>query len=293
MLFAAAAAQGHEVLQADFSNAYLNAEIDEKVYVNQPYGIMECTERDKVCQLKKALYGCPVSGKKWHDNVTETIRTFGYVRSNIDHCLFIRKGQSCVDLLVIYVDDVLAMSTAGIQSTERQLNKLEEHYDIKRLGKATLILGMGICQDKNGIRLEQRAYLESILDETGYMDAKPRGAPWNAYQADKESTLDAAWTILYRRVVGQFMYLANVTRPDISFAVSRLASNMQAPNEGDWERAKRVLKYLNGTRNMSIMYKKRQNGTKPMGLETYVDASFAIDKRKGRSITRYVVHLEG
>ncbi len=167
-------------MQADFPNAYLNAEIDEKVYVNQPYGIMEYTERDKVCQLKKALYGCPVSGRKWHDNVTETIRMLGYTRSNIDHCLFIRKEQGYVDLLDIYVDDVLVTSTAGIESTESQLNELEKHYDITRLGKATHILGMGICQNKNGIIVEQSAYLEGILDETGYIEAKPRGTPWNA-----------------------------------------------------------------------------------------------------------------
>ncbi len=109
-------------------------------------------------------------------------------------------------------------------------------------------------QDRNGIVLEQRACLESILDEVGYLDAKPRGALWNAYQRDKEKELDEVWTTLYRRLVGQLMCLAGATRPDISFAVSRMASNMKSPNVGDWERVKRMLNYLNGTKDIGIHF---------------------------------------
>ncbi len=292
ILFAIAAAKGQEVLQADFPNAYLNAEMDEDVYINQPYGIYDYKNKDKVCLLKKALYGSAISGKKWHENVTKQIRTLGYERSVIDHCLFIRNTGNNIDLLVIYVDDVLVTSTAGVKQAEKQLDELENSYDIKRLGKASHMLGMGVHQNENGIVLEQQAYLESILDELGYADAKPRGTPWNAYQTNNENELDSTWTTLYRRAVGQLMYLANVTRPDVSFTVNRLASNMQAPNEGDWERVKRVLKYLRGTKDMSIIYNKQHGRAKPMELKTYAVASFAADKRKGRSITGYVIHLE-
>ncbi len=137
------------------------------------------------------------------------------------------------------------------------------------------------------------AYLSSILDEAGYLDAKPRGTPWNAYQVSRENELDPAWAALYRRVTGQLMYLANGTRPDISYTVSRLASNMKTPNECDWERTKRALKYLIGTRNVSIVYKRQLSGGDPLKQEADADASYATDKIKGRSTTGYVVHLEG
>ncbi len=80
------------------------------------------------------------------------------------------------------------------------------------------------------------------------------------------------------------MYLANVSRPDISFAVGRMASNMKTPNEGDWERVKRMLKYLNGMKNMGIVFKRQQSKENPLKLETYADASFATDTKKGKSV---------
>ncbi len=134
ILFAIAAANGHQVLQADFPNAYLNAELDEEVYANQPYGIYDYRYKNKVCLLQKALYGSAISGKKWHENVTTQIRELGYERSVIDHCLFIRNKDNNIELLVLYVDDVLVMSTAGVEQAEKQLDELENSYDIKRLG---------------------------------------------------------------------------------------------------------------------------------------------------------------
>ncbi|MCP4091295.1 MAG: hypothetical protein GY746_16115, partial [Gammaproteobacteria bacterium] len=155
--------------------------------------------------------------------------------------MFIRNKNNNGDLLVIYVDDILVTSTAGVERTEEELNELESLYEIKRLGKATHILGIGVNQEGNQITLQQHAYLEMILDEAGYLDEKPRGTPWNAYQVSRENELDPTWAALYRRVTCQLMYLANGTRPDISYTVSRLASNMKTPNERDWQRTKRAL----------------------------------------------------
>ncbi len=65
--------------------------------------------------------------------------------------------------------------------------------------------------------------LKTILDEAGYLDAKPKGTPWNAYQINRENELDPAWAALYRRVIGQLTHLVNGIRPDISYTVSQLA----------------------------------------------------------------------
>ncbi len=81
LVFAIAAVTGQVVLQADFPNAYLNAEMKEEVYVCQPYGLYRGEDRGKVCLLRKALYGCPISGKRWHDEIASKIAMLGYIRS--------------------------------------------------------------------------------------------------------------------------------------------------------------------------------------------------------------------
>ncbi len=142
------------------------------------------------------------------------------------------------DLFVIYVDDLLVVSTGGKERTERQLGELDALYDIKKLGKATHILGIGAHQNSGCIILEQKAYIEKIINELEYDNAKPRGTLWDAQYMGKDDLLSATYTVIFRRVLGQLMYLANCTRPDLSFAVGRLASRMKAPRDEDWERIK-------------------------------------------------------
>ncbi len=262
----------------------------EKVYVCQPYGIYNGTSSKKICLLKKALYGCPISGKRWHDDVASKIKTLRYSRSVIDHCLFIRDAGGYTDLLVIYVDDLLVTSTGGRERAERQLNELQNLYDIKRLGTATHMLGIGVHQGDGYVTLEQRAYTNKILGEMEYDCIKPRGTPWDHQYVGKEDLLDVTYTVLFRRVLGQLMYLANCTRPDISLAVGRLASHMKDPSKRDWERIKRLLRYVNGTKNYGLTYRSQYKGPT---LRTYVDAAYGVDPKRGRSITGYVVHMGG
>ncbi len=96
--------------------------------------------------------------------------------------------------------------------------------------------------------------------------------------------------ITFRRTLGQLAYLANGTRPDLSWAVSRLASEVSSPSRSGWERIKRLLRYLNGTKELGLRYK---SPAQAMRMDTYVDSSFAVDKRKGRSVTGFIVYLTG
>ncbi len=86
------------------------------------------------------------------------------------------------------------------------------------------------------------------------------------------------------------MYLSTATRPDIAFVVGRLSSSMSAPTKGAWNRLKRVLKYLNGTKKLGIAYHKVEGN---LHLDTYVDSSYGTDPKKGRSTTSYVTYIAG
>ncbi len=290
IIFAVAAAKGQKVLQADFPNAYLNAEIQEEVYVCQPRGLEAADKLDHVCLLRKALYGTSISGRLWHEKITTVVKGLGYQQSKIDHCLFYRTKQEFKEILTIYVDDVLVTSSGGTERAETQLRELSEIFSIKMLGVATHMLGMRVSQKVGTTTVDQRAYLEDILEEADFVDAKPRSTPWDAHLICNEEPLGSAQTQLYRRLVGQLMYLSTVTRPDIAFVVGRLASGVSKPTKGLWERVKRVLRYLNGSKDAHIKYTGHQE---TLAIETYVDTSYASDPVRRRSITGYVINLGG
>ncbi len=287
-LFALAAAMEQPVLQADFPNAYLNAEIGEDMYMRQTSGLEEKGKENWIYKLNKALYGSPVSGNRWHRALEEAIESLGYSRSSIDHCLFSRMENGHTDLLIVYVDDVLVTSTGGRGRCNTQLDELGTKFSIKKLGLATHILGIGVHQEKDYITLDQSAYLRGVLSEAKFIEAKPKGTPWDPHLVEDEEPLEKNEVALYRRVVGQLMYLSTVTRPDIAFAVGRVAAGMTAPTRGRWTRVKRILRYLGGTVHGHLRY---ERGAKNLTLTTYVDASYGVDPRRGRSISGYATHL--
>ncbi len=205
---AIAAAGKHTVLQADFPNAYVNAEIGEDIYVTQPKGLESRDPSKYVCKLKKALYGCSISGKRWNEVLSSAILPLRYKRSFIDHCLFHRENDGHRELLIIYVDDVLVLSEAGESNADAMLDELGQRFEIKKLGNAKHILGLGIHQSQDGILMEQSAYIESILEETGYTEAKTRSTPWDAHYKEDPEKLSQDEVKLFRRTLGQIAYLA-------------------------------------------------------------------------------------
>jgi len=64
----------------------------------------------------------------------------------------------------------------------------------------------------------------------------------------------AGENIPYRVAVGSLMYLANGTRPDIAHAVSVVSQKLDSATIEDWHKVKRILRYLNGTADVGILY---------------------------------------
>ena len=71
--------------------------------------------------------------------------------------------------------------------------------------------------------------------------------------SDKAATADMD-NVPYASAVGALMYAALVTRPDIAFAVTSLCQFMSAPSNTHWQAAKRVMRYLHGTRHYELVY---------------------------------------
>ena len=93
----------------------------------------------------------------------------------------------------------------------------------------------------------------------------------------------------YLSAIGALMYLANNTRPDITFSINLLARFSSSPTRRHWNGIKHVFRYLRGTIDMGLFY---SNDSKSL-LVGYVDAGYLLDPHKGRSQTRYLFTCGG
>ena len=92
----------------------------------------------------------------------------------------------------------------------------------------------------------------------------------------------------YARLIGELQFIANATRPDIAYAISRLSAFTANPTMQHVTALKRVLRYLSGTRTYGITYCDVLDH--PNYFHGYADASFAsTDDYK--SITGYVFKM--
>ncbi|GKB54031.1 hypothetical protein Tco_0904784 [Tanacetum coccineum] len=95
----------------------------------------------------------------------------------------------------------------------------------------------------------------------------------------------------YANVVGSLMYLMVCTRPDIAYVVSIVSRYLANPGKNHYEAVKWIFKYLKGTADICLVYGRDQG--KHVDVDGFVDADYAKDPNKGRSITGYVFTVHG
>ena len=101
---------------------------------------------------------------------------------------------------------------------------------------------------------------------------------------------DAKTQANYRTLLGELMYLMVQTRPDLAYSVSRLAQFMSNPREEHWTALKRVLRYLQSTRELGICYAKTKG---ELTLSAWTDSSWGEDPDDSRSTNGYVILMQG
>jgi hypothetical protein len=89
-------------------------------------------------------------------------------------------------------------------------------------------------------------------------------------------------------MIGSLMYLASATRPDFSFAVSKLGWFTSNPGDDHWRALERVMHYLVGTMDYEIHYSRY-----PAVLEGYSDANWISDVDEMYAMSGYVFTLGG
>ena len=103
----------------DVISVFLNGELDEEIYMNQPDGCVMPGNEHKVCKLVKSLYGLKQAPKQWHQKFDEVILSSGFKLNQSDKCVYSRFDSSGSGVIIcLYVDDMLIFSTDQLQVDE-------------------------------------------------------------------------------------------------------------------------------------------------------------------------------
>jgi len=94
--------------QLDVKNAFLNGDLEEEVFMSLPPGFENKLGSDKVCRLKKSLYGLKQSPRAWFERFGKAVTSYGFLQSQADHTIFYKHSKDGkVTILIVYVDDII------------------------------------------------------------------------------------------------------------------------------------------------------------------------------------------
>jgi hypothetical protein len=286
------AADDMELYHLDIKTAFLNGDLEETIYMQQPPGYEEGGP-GVVCRLHKALYGLRQAPRAWHLKLKDVLEELGYKASDADPGLYVQINKEHNVYVLVYVDDILVI--AKDQTTANKVKTaLMSVFDTRDLGDATYFLGMELVRNRQErtLKIVQRRMTEELVSKYGLKDGKIKAVPMSSStkltKTIEGKELDKS-TYAYSELVGSLLYLAVCTRPDIAYAVGALARYMAAPSMEHWTAAKAVVRYLAGTVNYGIVF--GRGGTSEM--TGYCDADYAGDIDTRRSTTGYTFILHG
>ena len=195
----------------------------------------------------------------------------------VDPCVFFKKIERTLVIIAVHVDDCFIK-----YDTETQLATvmagIQNRYKVSDMGEVTHALGIDFTRTADSISMSQRGYAESILAKFGFADAHPAHTPAaDILTTGKPSGLEK---FEMNMIVGALLWLSLNTRPDISYAVARLAQYVSKPTALAYAMAARILRYIKGTLDYAITF----SAADRQPIQAYADADYAADDdRKSQS----------
>ncbi|KAJ2932939.1 hypothetical protein H1R20_g4172, partial [Candolleomyces eurysporus] len=247
-IFALAAIYGWYMTAVDAKTAFLYGKLDEEIYMEQPEGFHQKGQERKVYCLRRAIYGLKQAARAWWQELEKSVKKMGFVRLNADSGIFIFRSDLGVVILIAYVDDIIFFGKKLLADEKKAEFMLK--WECQDLGTPTEFLSMRIRIDGDKISLDQFVYLEKVLERFGMTNAKAARTPMveGYYPSEYTGPNNLMLTRKYQSVIGsKLLYLMLGTRPDIAYAVTKMAQHCANPTEEHLSKALYIMKYLAGS----------------------------------------------
>jgi hypothetical protein len=176
LILAYACSKNIKVYRMDMKLAFVNGELQEEVYIEQPKGFQLSENEDYVCRLKKALYGLKQVPISWYSRLDRYLHQQGFRKGNVDNKLYINVTQDSILLIEFYVDDIIFGSDDDMLSHKFEKD-MKNEFEISLLGELSFFLGLQICQRNQGFFFSQTKYIREMLKSFGMECFKPVNTP--------------------------------------------------------------------------------------------------------------------
>jgi hypothetical protein len=288
VLLALAAYDDMFIEHLDVKTAFLNGELEETIYMQQPDGYVG--DPNKVCRLIKSLYGLKQAPRAWFLKLKSELEAMGFTASKADPSLYFKVINGIPVYILVFVDDIMVICSDKTVSAQVKTD-LMKRFDIRDLGNITRFIGIRVTRYEKLIKIDQTNMINEMVKKFNMDDAKTKIIPMSpSIKLVKTVPGNELNTVKfpYRELIGSLLYVSVCTRPDISYSVGVLARHMSNPSLEHWHAAKDVLRYLSGTADYGIYY-----GNGELSLSGFCDADYAGDLSTRRSTTAYVFMLNG
>nr|GEV05341.1 ribonuclease H-like domain-containing protein [Tanacetum cinerariifolium] len=260
---------------------------EEVVYMKPLEGY--CPSNNKVCRLKKFLYGLKQDPRQWNAKLTSTLIENGFSQSKSGYSLYTKSDRGVFLALLVYVDDIIITGNSIFEIKKFKVY-LKSKFIIKDLGKLKYFLRIAVIDTDKGICPNQRIYVLDLLSEYDMLACKPAKTPLlsKLVISNKASENDPLLKNVtdYQKLMGKLIYLTN-TRPDISYHVHCLSQFMHSLLSSYLKIAFKLLRYLKSCPGLGIHIAR----TFGMFLNAYSDVDWAKCIVTRKSVTGYCVFL--
>lgn len=311
------------MFQGDFNTAFLNASIEEDIFLEIPHFFklddftqplpqddpLKHMNPSQLClKLKKSQYGLKQSSRNWYITLNEfLINQLGFEPCNSEPCLYTFRNERCRAIMFLYVDDFILASTSS-EFIDECITTISSKYQIKKIGDPKTILGISIRRKNDTIYLNQNGKIEDLAKLFHLEKAAPVTTPLDPdhkltkhmssrkdkesiYHPDHPNSKADQLVTTYRSIVGKLNHISQATRPDIAYAVAVLSKYLNNPMISHLYAALRVVKYLYSTRQLCIRF--QRDSHQQLELEAYSDSDWAGDVDTRRSQSGTILLLAG
>jgi len=278
----------------DVDTAFLNAPLEEDIYIKPPTGF-NLPPGTNCFKLLKALYGLKQSPRAWNIHSNGQLLGMGFTKLISDTCIYLKRFSHQLCIVAVYVDDIV-IAASTLQLVNEVKNTFKGRFQMKDLGAISTLLGCRIIQNTtlSTLTMDQSFNAKNILKTFSHMSSEvPMSSATNLTTADSPITQEDKDLMLkfpYRQAIGSLLWLAGGTRPDLSYAVAQVARFSCNPGMVHWKAIVKIFRYLQGTINLGIKFSTStiENLSTHITITGYADSDHGrcIDTR--RSITGYM-----